>query len=64
MQEGQAVYPGFIDAHAHFVSYGQSLFEVDLFGAASWEEILQRVKKFSDEHPVENMDKRKRLGPK
>src|SRR5258708_2271252 len=27
---GKAVYPGFIDAHAHFISYGQSLFSVEL----------------------------------
>src|SRR5438045_6747698 len=38
--KGRAVYPGFIDAHAHFVGYGQSLFQVDLYGAESWEEIL------------------------
>jgi len=29
--KGQAVYPGFIDAHSHFLGYGQSLFMVDLF---------------------------------
>ena len=34
--KGQAVYPGFIDAHAHFVGYGKSLFQVDLFGTTSW----------------------------
>ena len=51
--KGQAVYPGFIDAHAHFVGYGQSLFQVDLFGSNSWEEILDRLKKFSAEHPNE-----------
>ena len=51
--KGQAVYPGFIDAHAHFVGYGQSLFQVDLFGSNSWEEILERLKKFSAEHPNE-----------
>jgi predicted amidohydrolase YtcJ len=28
--KGAAVYPGFIDAHAHFVGYGSSLFQVDL----------------------------------
>ena len=50
---GQAVYPGFIDAHAHFVGYGQSLFQVDLFGSNSWEEIIDRVKKFAAEHPNE-----------
>ena len=49
----QAVFPGFIDAHAHFVGYGQSLFQVDLYGSSSWEEILKRVKKFSAEHPNE-----------
>ena len=26
---GASVYPGFIDAHAHFLGYGQSLFTVD-----------------------------------
>ncbi len=48
--KGQAVYPGFIDAHAHFVGYGQSLFQVDLFGATSWDEIVERVQKFAKEH--------------
>jgi hypothetical protein len=50
---GQAVYPGFIDAHAHFVGYGQSLFQVDLFGAASFDEVIARVEKFAKEHPNE-----------
>ena len=50
---GKAVYPGFIDAHAHFVGYGQSLFQVDLFGTTSWDEVISRVKKFADEHPQE-----------
>ncbi len=27
----KAVYPGFIDAHAHFLEYAQSLFSVDLY---------------------------------
>lgn len=51
--KGRAVYPGFIDAHAHFVGYGQSLFQVDLYGAASWDEIIERVQKFAKEHPSE-----------
>ncbi len=51
--KGQAVYPGFIDAHAHFLGYGQSLFAVNLFGAASWDEVVDRVKKFADAHPNE-----------
>jgi len=51
--EGKAIYPGFIDAHAHFVGYGRSLFQVNLFGCNSWSEVLQRVKQFADEHPEE-----------
>src|SRR5688572_10586007 len=38
---GRAVYPGFIDAHAHFLGYGQSLFAVDLFGTTSWDEVVE-----------------------
>ncbi len=49
--KGSAVYPGFIDAHAHFVGYGSSLFQVDLFGTSSWEEALERVKAFAEKHP-------------
>ncbi len=49
--KGQAIYPGFIDAHAHFVGYGKSLFQVDLFGTTSWEEALERVKVFAAAHP-------------
>jgi predicted amidohydrolase YtcJ len=48
---GRAVYPGFIDAHSHFVAYGRSLFTADLFGSASFEEVVQRVKSFADTHP-------------
>lgn len=51
--KGQAVYPGFIDAHAHFVGYGQSLFQVDLFGSNTWDEVIDRVKKFAEKHPNE-----------
>ncbi len=51
--KGRAVYPGFIDAHSHFLGYGQSLFMVDLFGAASWEEAIERIKTFAAQHPEE-----------
>jgi predicted amidohydrolase YtcJ len=49
--KGAAVYPGFIDAHAHFVGYGRSLFQVDLVGTNTWEETVARVKAFADQHP-------------
>jgi predicted amidohydrolase YtcJ len=48
---GRAVYPGFIDAHCHFVRYGESLFTALLFGSTSFEEVVDRVKKFADAHP-------------
>ncbi len=48
---GQFIYPGFIDAHAHFVRYGESLFTASLFGSTSTEEMVQRVKQFADAHP-------------
>jgi predicted amidohydrolase YtcJ len=48
---GKPVYPGFIDAHAHFVEYGNSLFTASLYGSESFEEAVQRVKGFSATHP-------------
>lgn len=45
--EGKFIYPGFIDAHAHFVGYGTSLQRVDLTGTTSWEEVIERVKTFA-----------------
>jgi predicted amidohydrolase YtcJ len=48
---GQYIYPGFIDAHAHFVGYAMNLLQVDLVGTKSWDEILQKVKSFSKENP-------------
>lgn len=49
--KGAAVYPGFIDAHAHFLGYGQSLYAVDLMFVPSWEEAIIRVKDFAAKHP-------------
>lgn len=51
--QGKAVYPGFIDAHAHFVGYGQSLFTADLFNTQSFDEALGRLKAFATAHPDE-----------
>ena len=45
------IYPGFIDAHAHFLGYGQSLYAVDLMFVPSWQEALERVKAFAVKHP-------------
>lgn len=45
--EGKAVYPGLIDAHAHFVNYGLGLQQADLVGTTSWKDILQRLTGFA-----------------
>src|SRR5437762_11051154 len=39
--EGKFIYPGFIDAHAHFFGYGNSLQNANLVGTESWEAILE-----------------------
>src|ERR1043165_1211859 len=49
--EGKFIYPGFIDAHAHFMGYGFSLNRVNLVGTESWEEIIERAKAFAKENP-------------
>ncbi|HEU4551748.1 MAG TPA: amidohydrolase [Chitinophaga sp.] len=48
---GHFIYPGFIDAHAHFVEYGLSLQQADLTGTQSWREVIDRVKAFTGSHP-------------
>ena len=40
---GRAVTPGLIDAHSHLTSLGAALTQVDLVGAASYEEVVRRV---------------------
>ncbi len=49
--EGHAVYPGFIDAHAHFYRYGLGLQVADLLGAESEEELIERVVKHRETSP-------------
>ena len=44
--KGQAVFPGFIDAHAHFWGYAMSLQQVDLVDTKSWDEVLLRLQEF------------------
>ena len=48
---GKFIYPGFIDAHAHFAGYAQSLQTVDLVGTGSWTEVIGRVQTFAKENP-------------
>lgn len=43
---GKFIYPGFIDAHAHFMGYATSLQTVNLLGTKSFSECIQRINEF------------------
>ncbi len=43
---GKFIYPGLIDAHAHFLNYGFSLQQVNLTGTKSWQECIDKVTEF------------------
>ena len=48
--QGKIAYPGFIDAHCHFLYYGLQLAMVDLSSANSFEEIIEILKKNNDKN--------------
>jgi predicted amidohydrolase YtcJ len=48
---GAYVYPGFIDAHCHFVYYGLNLQQANLNQSDSWEEVIYRLLAFSQTQP-------------
>ncbi len=48
---GKTVIPGLIDAHCHFYGLGLNQLKVDLVGTTSYEEVLARVRQFSEENP-------------
>lgn len=49
--EGKFVYPGFIDAHCHFVGYAQSLQWANLVGTTSFHEVIQRLIDYQNRFP-------------
>ncbi|GAB3560141.1 amidohydrolase [Spirosoma fluminis] len=50
---GQPVYPGFYDPHAHFLGLGQVLSQANLVGAESYDEVIERLKAFYQKNPQE-----------
>ncbi len=48
---GAYIYPGFNDAHAHFVGYARGLRKVNLMGTRSWADALSRVVDFQKKYP-------------
>lgn len=52
--KGMFVYPGFYDAHCHFLSYGLGKMQrADLNGTLSMDEVIERVKQHADSNPSE-----------
>ena len=49
--QGGAVVPGFNDAHVHFITGGLNLDKVDLLGAATVEDIQQRISAWAGANP-------------
>ena len=47
----KTVFPGFIDAHAHFFGYGSNLQNANLRDTDSWEKIVNILTDFSKTHP-------------
>lgn len=51
--KGQAVFPGFIDAHCHFYGLGMNLQKVDLGGTTSFDEVMKRVLDYQNERQTD-----------
>jgi len=49
---GRAVTPGLIDAHSHLGGLGQALQQVDLTGAATYDEVVRRVREAASLAPA------------
>lgn len=47
------IYPGFRDAHCHFWEYAEGLNTVDLVGTSSFDEVIDRLKKYVETNPSE-----------
>jgi predicted amidohydrolase YtcJ len=46
--QNKFVYPGFNDAHCHFVGYAGDMFKCQLYNTSSFEEVIERLLKYAD----------------
>jgi predicted amidohydrolase YtcJ len=51
--ELQPIYPGFYDAHCHFLSYAKTLGEVNLVGSKSFDDVVIKLQDFNKNNEVE-----------
>lgn len=50
---GKFVYPGFIDPHCHFLSYGLSLRNAWLSGVTTWNDLVDKLVEHQAQYPTE-----------
>lgn len=50
---GKFIYPGLIDAHCHFTGYATDRWKCDIVGTESWEAVLDSIKNYSINAPME-----------
>ncbi len=50
--DGKAMYPGFIEGHAHIMGIGQNLINVDLMNLESYDQVIAAVKQRASEKPA------------
>lgn len=51
--QGDAVFPGFIDAHCHFTGYAADSWKCDLTGTTSFSDVLERIRTYAAQAPQE-----------
>lgn len=50
---GKTIFPGFIDAHCHFTGFATDMWKCELVGTTSFEEIIEKLKVYSKNAPME-----------
>ena len=48
---GKPVFPGFYDPHSHFFNYAKTLWQANLVGTKSFQEIIKKLQVFNALHP-------------
>jgi predicted amidohydrolase YtcJ len=51
--KGNAVFPGFIDAHCHFTGYATDMWKCELVGTTSFDEVIEKIKAYSKTAPMQ-----------
>lgn len=46
---GQFVFPGWIEGHGHFISLGEVISGLDVAGAVSWDDVLEKTEEYGKE---------------